>query len=712
MMTSSSIRRICLALIFGMTGTALGFGQEGGKEPVHAGKPLSQWIQALRSKDEEGIYAGLKAVTAMGPAAAPAVPALVQLLKEPAKNGFLHPEALRALAQIGPAAKPACPIVIELLFAENGPTVQAEAQHVLLRIGPGAIPYLVHPPAARDGTQRYPLFLLLRRIGPVAAQEILPLLKDKDPFLRYQAAHLLVGMGPEAKAAIPVLMDQLREADQNERYRAAEALEKIGLKAGTAVPALIQAAQNPAGTQDGESIEHAQMVAVRALGALGPAAKDAVPALTELLKHKSWWIISVAAEALGAIGPDARSAVPVLHRLLPGPGGRPEEGVSYARLATAKALWRLEGRPEPVVPVLIQLLKDQDRYVRKEAADALGQMGPKASAAGPELRQALAGKPVRQMEETELDMLISFADALGRVDPKAAVAVHFLVDALGDSSYRNREKATRALGRMGPRAREGIAALRRQLHAGEEPLSPDEWAMRLAAAEALWSINQRADEVLGVFAAVLDKVPANFCREAAGALGRMGPAAQAAVPTLASALNYEDSLDNAYDYTRYLESRAAPFDALGRIGPVAKAAVPALRGALADPDPGGRVHAAEALWRVSGRTDEAVPVLCAVLGERSGQMRLWAGETLGRMGAAAAAAVPALQKGLLDEYEDVRAQAATTLGAIGAAAKPAVPALVRALKDPDPAVCEAAGRALRQIDPEAARKAGVLKGYE
>ncbi|MGG7379615.1 HEAT repeat domain-containing protein, partial [Escherichia coli] len=49
-----------------------------------------------------------------------------------------------------------------------------------------------------------------------------------------------------------------------------------------------------------------------AIGAIGPAAKDAVDALAKALKDKSKAVKEAALEALGDIGPDAKSALPAI----------------------------------------------------------------------------------------------------------------------------------------------------------------------------------------------------------------------------------------------------------------------------------------------------------------------------------------------------------------------------------------------------------------
>jgi HEAT repeat protein len=151
-------------------------------------------------------------------------------------------------------------------------------------------------------------------------------------------------------------------------------------------------------------------------------------------------------------------------------------------------------------------------------------------------------------------------------------------------------------------------------------------------------------------------------------------------------------------------------DALVRAGPDA---VPALLEARKDADIRLHRRAAAALVRL-GR--EAAPGLVAALEGKNDRIET----ALVRMGAEA---VPALADALKDTER--AGEAARVLGLIGPRARDAVPSLVAVLQDekgPPPARAEAAqalgrdedrevrraaARALRLIDPEAARTAGV-----
>jgi HEAT repeat protein len=105
---------------------------------------------------------------------------------------------------------------------------------------------------------------------------------------------------------------------------------------------------------------------------------DQIAALIQGLKDPSAAVRSRSARALGQIGPEAKEAAPALIQALK----EQDEGVRYW---ATRALGQI-GRG--AVPELIQALKDQDEEVRYWAALALGEIGPAAKDAIPALMEA------------------------------------------------------------------------------------------------------------------------------------------------------------------------------------------------------------------------------------------------------------------------------------------------------------------------------------
>jgi HEAT repeat protein len=93
---------------------------------------------------------------------------------------------------------------------------------------------------------------------------------------------------------------------------------------------------------------------------------------------------------------------------------------------------------------------------------------------------------------------------------------------------------------------------------------------------------------------------------AAGALGRLGAEANAAVPALTDALEHWDSM-----------TRAAAAGALGSIGISARDAVPALERLLTDPDPVVKMCAASALRDICPGSGDAFQGLSEMLNQRT-----------------------------------------------------------------------------------------------
>lgn len=158
-------------------------------------------------------------------------------------------------------------------------------------------------------------------------------LKSRDPQVRRTAImhlNLLSRHDPNAKEAVPYLIQALKDDEQVARVQAAQALGNIGSNAVEAVPALTE------GLKDAEL----KIWAAEALSKIDPKVISAIPVLIDVLKKSnldSRILRHDIVEALGRFGPSAKDAVPILIGIL----GDDNE---VTRNAAAKALKKIRGR--------------------------------------------------------------------------------------------------------------------------------------------------------------------------------------------------------------------------------------------------------------------------------------------------------------------------------------------------------------------------------
>src|SRR5262245_40798568 len=329
------------------------------------------------------------------------------------------------------------------------------------------------------------------------------------------------------------------------------------------------------------------------------------------------------------------------------------------------------------------------------------------------------------------------------LDPLVAKALlPVLFDTLRDTDADVRTRAAIAWVRFNldrrPPEREAQVVLPLLLDA----LQDREWNVRRGVAFSLVKVNRDPKVVLAPLTKLLKDSDLTVRSAAARALGEVDPQA-AVVAALIGALD-----DGDFDVRRVA---AKP---LGRLGEPAKVAVPRLIGALQDSNPGPRSSAARALSAIRSEAKTIVPALIDALKRPRERVHVefhepredaaWA---LSRFGSAAKTAVPALLKIIYDEHdyefvrisalkslieidpdgektqaalvvalkdkeEEVQEQAAKLCQALGPKAKATVPTLIALWKhenekDEKSHVSFCAGMALKKIDPEAAKKAGV-----
>jgi HEAT repeat protein len=164
---------------------------------------------------------------------------------------------------------------------------------------------------------------------------------------------------------------------------AIRACAEITPKVKALVPLLIETLNDPA--------DETRANAAEALGNMGPLAESAIPRLATLLadeRHQdaSQW---AAARALAGIG---KAAIPTLTKIVAKPGP------SVGRTAAALFLGSFRAEAALVVPALTRALDDPEALVRVSAAAALGRLGKSAAPA----RAALTRATERRGNEFEL----------------------------------------------------------------------------------------------------------------------------------------------------------------------------------------------------------------------------------------------------------------------------------------------------------------------
>ncbi|HEY3122084.1 MAG TPA: HEAT repeat domain-containing protein [Vicinamibacteria bacterium] len=341
--------------------------------------------------------------------------------------------------------------------------------------------------------------------------------------------------------------------------------------------------------------------------------------------------------------------------------------------------------------------------------------------------QVIAGAPQPHVQQRIADFCASerlgCLDLLPALGPQGAAAfvdydhltaegAKATADAIDGSGLLPRVATAAQLlgGAPAPRGPGRLPELSRRLSSADPPL-------RAAAA---WALGRSGDpaSVAPLRAALADSSE-RVRREAARALGAVGPRARPAAPELFAALRDAreavrgeaaralaglDLHDAAYvpELVRTLQSddpyvRGFAAWTLGNVGPAAKAAVPALVAALDYEEGYDRGGAATALAKMGAAAREAVPALVAGLRSPDGDRRWKAARTLGRIGPAAADAIPALVQALDDTNEHVRIYAARALGRMGPHARQAIPALERTAREPDPEIRQEAIAALERL---------------
>jgi HEAT repeat protein len=280
--------------------------------------------------------------------------------------------------------------------------------------------------------------------------------QSDKPMDRAHTAFALAALGPEARAAVPLLALALHDPSSYVRWNVVCCLVHIGPDAKATIPLLIaQLAQSP-GIVDGMMTSHA-------LASIGPAA---FPALVASLDDVRAEVRVGAAAACAMASFPARSeppwcALPALRRAL-------NDSHLGVRVHAARAVWQMTCEADAVLPPLVAALSGSDTDLRNCAISALGTMGPAARSALPLVSPFL--------KDPKAEVRVSAAHAVWCISGTSGDALPILLAGL--NSKEDVWIAAHALGELGPEAKAALPALRRLAERSD-------WFTRQMASEAV-----------------------------------------------------------------------------------------------------------------------------------------------------------------------------------------------------------------------------------
>jgi HEAT repeat protein len=137
-MLSRTLGAVVLATSLFTTAATAQATAAGEGEAVSDGRPLSELIADLKARAPQTRNAAAYEIAGLGPAGAPAVPALIAVLDD--ESAAVRFPATVALGEIGPAAAAAVPRLKQTMEDDFSDEVAAAAKRAIKRIQPEALP--------------------------------------------------------------------------------------------------------------------------------------------------------------------------------------------------------------------------------------------------------------------------------------------------------------------------------------------------------------------------------------------------------------------------------------------------------------------------------------------------------------------------------------------------------------------------------------------
>jgi len=291
---------------------------------------------------------------------------------------FAETNALTAIQQLGTNALPAA-----IRKMERDDSKWRARYAGLWRKSPTLLRRLLPEPNRRRLVGSLNVFIL---VGHDALPDTIEALKHKDPVIRAEAASALAYFtlsADEVRRALPPLIKALDDPDPSVRLDAATAIGNMGPAAADAVPALTSALRDRA-------------VGYRTLGS--GAVKLPILSVGSDVRN-------AAITALRKIGPPAHTSMPALKRLVEG-------GDPFTSGQAALAIWRIDHDADSSLPTLVKVLSEPSAARQfPDLLKALGEMGPQAVSAIPLLTRLI---------ETHDQSAPTALEAMRMIDPVAA----------------------------------------------------------------------------------------------------------------------------------------------------------------------------------------------------------------------------------------------------------------------------------------------------
>lgn len=315
-------------------------------DPVLQGRTLMSWVKDLHSSHPEKRLPALAVMGALGPKARPQLPYLARIARDD-KKGETRVALAQALGNIGGEDAFAVLLLMQEDQDANVRAVVAAAQHKVCPTPSSRIRALVTARLYGENDVRLAAYAAFGQFGP-------------------------------KKEAVPDLIELLADDEQGKRRAACEALQHFGPEGEEAVPALAKMLTN----------RQTRLNATVALGEIKRRPEIVVPALIELFTagerlHRQERQAIV--RTLRKYGPQAAPALPMLRKVLDDPDKKLDP---LLQVTVAAAVANIDTENKDALAVLRRILRKNGEDLQcLRAIDALGELGPRAGCALPELQQ-------------------------------------------------------------------------------------------------------------------------------------------------------------------------------------------------------------------------------------------------------------------------------------------------------------------------------------